>query len=544
MLVPKEIVQQMGFYNDPGTGRLSAVRLDFNENLRGASPKVMETLRLASREACGCYPEYEQLTQGIACHLGVEEACILPTNGSDEAIKAVFDVYVDKGDEVILLSPSYAYEHFAQLAGAAITWIAYREDFSFPLEEILKVIQPTTRLIVIANPNNPTGTLIPRRDLVKIVEANPAMAVLVDEAYYHYARLTNIDLTKKYGNILVSQTFSKAYGLAGLRIGYLVSAPNNIQAIAKVLSPTYSVNCMAAMAALAAMEDKDYMEAYVDEIIAVREMFVEEIAALGFQVIPSRANFVLVHFGIQAGDIKAALKQQGILVRERRDLKGYLRISIGPREIMGQVINVVCNFCAKTALIFDMDGVLVDESCSYRICIARTVEQLSSQLVSQVVVEMWKRSGGFNNDYDCVEAILKDMGVKVSREAIMAAFDTLYQEVKFQERWLVDKELLNKLKGKYRLGIFTGRPKRDAEDALKRFGMESVFDAVITDDDVKIGKPDPEGLLLAMQQLQVQKAIYFGDTLDDRKAAHQAAVDFIEVEPPGKGVVEVLKRML
>src|SRR5262249_31315125 len=117
MLVPKETVQKMGFYNDPGSGRLSALRLDFNENLLGASPKVMEALSKASREACGCYPEYDKLRKGIAQYIGVDEECLLATNGSDEALKAVFDVYVDKGDEVILLSPSYAYEHFAQLAG-------------------------------------------------------------------------------------------------------------------------------------------------------------------------------------------------------------------------------------------------------------------------------------------------------------------------------------------------------------------------------------------------------------------------------------------
>ena len=137
MLVPKTSIKQMKNYPFPAEERLRSVRLDFNENVIGASPKVMEALRSISKETCGCYPDYGNLYQTLSRDLEIDQNCLLVSNGSDEAIKMIFETYVDRRDEVILLSPSYyMYEFFAQAAGAKITWVAYGEGFTFPLEEI------------------------------------------------------------------------------------------------------------------------------------------------------------------------------------------------------------------------------------------------------------------------------------------------------------------------------------------------------------------------------------------------------------------------
>jgi histidinol-phosphate aminotransferase len=535
MLTPKETVQKMAPYSGPGEGRMKALRLDFNENLLGASPKVMEAMGKISREECGCYPEYADLNKALSQFLEVREECVVASNGSDEAIKTIFDTYVDKGDEVILLTPSYSmYELYAQVAGAKIIWVPYCfDDFSFPIDEILKAIRPNTRLIALANPNNPTGTLIAREDLVKIIEANPKMAVLIDEAYGPYARTTNIELVKLYSNVLVTQTFSKAHGLAGLRIGYLISQKENIEMISKILVPSYSVDCLAVAAAMAAIEDKAYMNAYVDEVIENREQFVEEIEKLGFQAIRSRANFILIHFGEWTGKVKSALAEQKILVRERSDLKGFLRFTIGTKEQMQRVLAILQSFCTKTALIFDMDGVLVDEGGSYRPCIVRTAESILAKAIDPMLVQTLKAKGGYNNDYDCTEAVLAAYGVQSKREEVVERFDAYYENFKLRETWLLDEQLLLKLKQKFRLAIFTGRPKKDALDALKRFGKEGLFEVVITDDDVKQRKPNPEGLFLALKRLGASKAVYFGDSKDDAEAARAASVQFIGVVPPG-----------
>ena len=544
MLKPKPSIEKMDPYITPGEGRMDALRLDFNENLFGPSPKVLEALRNIAREAYGFYPEYGQLVSALSNFLNVPKECILPTNGSDEAIRALFDTYVEKADKVILLSPSYSmYELYAQVAGAQIVWVKYNfDDFSFPIEEVIQAIEPDTRLIALANPNNPTGTLIKREELLKIIQANPSMAVLIDEAYAPFAKETNLDIAAEYANVFVTQTFSKAYGLAALRIGYLVSAKENIQQVSRVLAPSYSVNCAAAVAAMAAMEDQAYLDAYVEQVNSVKAQFCRKISALGFQPVESHANFVLINFGTRARAIKEELAQHKILVRDRADLEGYLRISIGSASQMQKVIDVLND---KKGLIFDMDGVLVDESQSYRPCIAKTAEYFLGKKIDSKTVERLKQQGGYNNDYDCVEAVLKEHGLVLERKEIVELFDLLYhQEFKFAEKWLLDEPLLLKLKQKFHLGIFTGRPKKDAWDALQRFDKASLFEVVITDDDVLRKKPDPEGLIAAIERLQVTQAVYFGDSKDDREAARRAAVPFVKVTPAGGNISEMLESFL
>jgi len=532
MLIPKESIQKMTPYLTPQEGRMAALRLDFNENLKGASPKVVEAVKKISAESYGCYPEYKDLNSALSQFFDVANSCIIPTNGSDEGIRSLFDVYVEKGDEVILLSPSYSmYELYAQVAGANIVWVPYRSDFSFPIDEVLQAIRPCTRLIALATPNNPTGTLISRSDLERIIEANDNMLVLIDEAYAPFAQMTHVNLATQYPNVFVTQTFSKAYGLAGLRIGVLISSKENIEIVSKILSPAFSVDCLAVAAALAAMQDKEYMQQYVKEVMETKKWFIEEMARLGFRTVPSYANFVLVYFGEQNHMIASLLAKENILVRARSDLEGFLRITIGTKEHMQRLVAIIDAYCSRPALIFDMDGVLVDESRSYRQCIVKTVEYFLGNAIDPNEVKILKQQGGYNNDYDCTQAILERRGLKICRVSIKEKFDTFYQDLKKEEQWLLDESVLVKLKENFRLGIFTGRPKKDAWDALKRFGKESLFEVVVTDDDVENRKPDPEGLFLACKQLGTKNVIYFGDSKDDAEAARRASVKFIGVEP-------------
>ncbi len=533
---PKEAVKKMSAYVSPGEGRMEFVRLDFNENVRGASPKVIEALKNITAEECTCYPEYEIFTQTLASFLKVSPKAVLPTNGIDEAIKALYETYVDKGDEVVLLMPSYSlYELFAQLVDAKIVWVDYPDDFSFPIETVLKAITPKTRLIALACPNNPTGTLISEKNLRRIIESNPSMVVLIDEAYVDFAKTDYLKLAFEYPNVFITRTFSKAFGLAGFRIGTLISSEENIADVAKIVAPAYSVDRAAMVAATAAIEDRSYVEAYVDEVLEQREKFCGAMRRLGFRVIPSEANFVLVDFGDCAEQVVENLKSQGILVRLRQEkcLKGFLRISIGTQEQMRRVVMTLEPYATKPALIFDMDGVLIDESESYRECIIKTVFNLAGQVIDRNAIEEFKSQGGCNNDYDCTAQILNSFGVSIAPQTIIETFDDFYRDLKCKERWLLDESILSRLAQNYRLGIFTGRPKRDALEALRRFNTAAFFEVVITDDDVSKRKPDPEGIFLVLKRLNVKTAIYVGDTCDDAEAAKRSNIEFIGVMAPG-----------
>lgn len=531
MLVPKQSVRNLSAYALPEGGRMDFLRLDFNENTQGASPKVLEALRKISAEECGCYPEYDELKQALARYLDIDVAMILPTNGSDEALKLVFDTFVERGDKVLLIKPGFSMvEMYASLAEAQQVFVSLEksEDFAFPIDKILAAIEPDTKLLIIATPNNPTGTSIAREDLVRIIEKNPHMAVLIDEAYSPFAKINNLDLALAYNNVLVAQTFSKGFGLAGLRIAYVVSQSKNIDFMRKVISP-YSVNRFAVTAALAAIEDVPYINHYVEEVILGRETFLAKMKELGFKTYPSQANFVLTDFGQETERIKKQLRDEKILVREK---EGLLRISFGTLEQTKRLIEAIDP--PKMAIIFDMDGVLIDESMSYRQCIKKTVEDFLDRKIDLKVIDEAKKAGGCNDDYDCVQRILQNNGFSIPLDEIKPKFDAYYEIDKANETWLVPDVVLRYLKERFKVGIFTGRPKKDALDALQRFNRTDFFEIVVTRDDVEKGKPDPEGLLLACEALQVTKAIYIGDNPDDALAAQSAGCLFIPVSPATK----------
>lgn len=333
-LRPRRAVLEMAPYSPPTAGRAGKLRLDFNENTAGCSPGVIEFLREhLSAEALSVYPEYGEARRELAAFFGVEPEELLLTNGTDEAIHVVLNTYVDDGQEVLLLKPSYAmYRFYAEVAAAQIREIPYRpETLAFPLEELLEAVGPATRAILVANPNNPTGTAVSLEGVEKILAKAPGAAVMIDEAYYEFSSITALPLLGRFPNLFVSRTFSKVYGMAALRLGCLFSQAPNIGFLHKAQSP-YSVNSLAALAGRAAIQDHDYITRYVEEALAARALLEEELDRLEIPRFPSQANFVLARFGERAIEIRDRLRQAGVLVRDRSyELPGCLRITVGTR---------------------------------------------------------------------------------------------------------------------------------------------------------------------------------------------------------------------
>jgi histidinol-phosphate aminotransferase len=334
MLEPRAAVRKMAPYSPPSAGRGGKLRLDFNENTVGCSPAVVEFLRQhLTAPQLSIYPEYADAVRELAAFFEVAEDEFTLTNGTDEAIQVLVNTFVDDGEEVIVLKPSYAmYRFYAEVAGAAVREISYRaETLGFPMEELLAAIMPSTRAVLIANPNNPTGTAIDLEGIRKLLEAAPGAAVLIDEAYFEFSELTALPWIREYSNLFVSRTFSKVYGMAAMRCGCLFSGAQNVAWLKKAQSP-YSVNTMAAVAARAAIRDRAYVESYVDEVLAARALAYQGLHELGIKTFPSEANFVLFHLGERAIPIRDALREQGVLVRDRSyEMPGCVRVTIGTR---------------------------------------------------------------------------------------------------------------------------------------------------------------------------------------------------------------------
>lgn len=331
----REAVQRMTPYSPPTGGRADKLRLDFNENTIGCSPKVADFLRSrVSASLLSIYPDYAAAKRELAAHFGVAEGEMLLTNGTDEAIQVLINTFVETGDEVLILQPSYAmYRFYAELGGASIREIPYREEsLAFPTEELLEAVNPQTRAILISNPNNPTGTAVQLDVVERILAQTPHAAVLIDEAYFEFFGTTALHLIGGRPNLFVSRTFSKTYGMASMRLGCLFSHPRNVALMRKAQSP-YSVNMLAAAAARVAIGDREYISSYVREVLAARALLYEGLQQLGVPFYRSEGNFVLMRFGARAAEIRAALARAGVLVRDRsHELAGCVRVTVGTRE--------------------------------------------------------------------------------------------------------------------------------------------------------------------------------------------------------------------
>ncbi len=335
VLQPREAVLKMAPYSPPTAGRAGKLRLDFNENTVGASPKVIEYLREhLTADGLAVYPEYGEIKRELGAFFSVDPEDFILTNGTDEAIQVLINTYVDDGDEVLVLQPSYAmYRFYAEVAGASVRAIPYRrEKLAFPLEELLQTVRPTTRAILIANPNNPTGTGTSRAGIERILERAQNAAVLIDEAYYEFCGVTALPLINDYPNLFVSRTFSKVFGMAAMRLGCLFSQSGNVDFLHKAQSP-YSVNSVAVLAARAATQDRTYIEKYVTEVLAARELLYVGLEKLGIPYYDSKANFVLFQAGERAIPLRDELRRRGVLVRDRSyEIAGCVRVTVGTRD--------------------------------------------------------------------------------------------------------------------------------------------------------------------------------------------------------------------
>ena len=325
----------MAAYHPPTGGRRNKLRLDFNENTVGAPPHVLDFIkRYLTAADLSIYPEYDHALEDLSLHFGVGLDELTLANGTDEAIQLLVNTYVDAGDEVFILRPSYAmYRFYSQLAGANVYEIDYRpETLAFPLEEMLEQITERTRAIFVSNPNNPTGTGTDAAGIERILEKASNAAVLVDEAYYEFSGVTVLPLINDHPNLFVSRTFSKIYGMAAMRCGCVFSNGSNMAHVRKAQSP-YSVNALAAMAARIAVQDQKFVEEYVLEVLTARELLYVGLERMKIPYVQSQANFVLCQVGERALEIRDELRKRGVLVRDRSyELAGSLRVTVGTRD--------------------------------------------------------------------------------------------------------------------------------------------------------------------------------------------------------------------
>lgn len=333
------------------------MRLDFNENTVGCAPEVVRALRRAlNSDHLATYPEYEEARKKLARFFHVKPEELVLTNGTDDAIKVICETFVEPGDVLLVPAPTFpVFQFFHEVAGGQVARVYYDEDFRLPLAAVLKALKKKVRWVAFANPNNPTGTTIPKHDLRVMLEAAPKTAFVVDEAYYEFSGETVLPWLRKYPNLIVTRTFSKAHGLAALRLGCILTNAEIAEVLRRGQNP-FPVNSLALVGALAAVEHTDYARRYAEQVRANRARLCQWLERQEIPYVPSKANFVLAQLGPNSPQIGKRLRAKGILVRDWSydpRLRGFLRFTIGSTPQMRQLLR---EFARMSDLIETRDG--------------------------------------------------------------------------------------------------------------------------------------------------------------------------------------------
>ncbi|MBS3815440.1 MAG: histidinol-phosphate transaminase [Hadesarchaea archaeon] len=309
------------------------VKLCSNENPLGPSPKAVEALKNEA-EKIGEYPDSSalELKKAISNHLSVEPNMICLGNGSDEVMDLACKAFIDPGDKCLIPTPTFSMYEIACQVNLGEPNFVELPEFQWEKDTLLSALKDST-LAFIGRPNNPTGNSMNEGDLKELLETGKP--IIVDEAYGEFAEYSVVDWTKSYDNLLVLKTFSKIYGLAGIRVGYSIGNPKIIEVLERIRSP-FNVNRLAQVAAIAALEDEEFIQEVKEIIINGRNHLRKELTKLGFRVLPSDANFLMV--GLQDFDTNSIkvcnyLAKQGILVRNLANFRGagldWIRITVG-----------------------------------------------------------------------------------------------------------------------------------------------------------------------------------------------------------------------
>jgi histidinol-phosphate aminotransferase len=515
--------------------------LDANEGPPPALDLMVDALRAAGPELLRRYPDATALEAALAQRSGVEPARVLVTAGADEAIDRCCRAFLSAGATMLVPDPSFEMlDRYAARAGGELVLVPWAAG-PFPTAAMLERLDERTALIAIVSPNNPTGEVATLEDVRRLAGAAPDALILLDHAYVEYA---DEDLTASalaLPNVVVTRTFSKARGLAGCRVGFVLGSAEVIATLRAAGGP-YSVAGPSVAFAARQLECGDAaMAAHVAQVRRERAVLSAVLAARGIAARRSQANFVYADFGPRAAFVHAALAAQGILVRDFPDRPAAatgLRVTLpGDVEAFAHLTAALDLVLAPDALLLDLDGVLADVDASHRACVRATARDFGVELSRNDVLRA-TLSGDATNDWVLTWRLLAAHGVERSREEVTARYQARYlgtdgtPGLRERERLIVPRNVLAALAARLPLGIVTGRPRAEAEWFLDRAGIRDLVRTIVALEDAP-AKPDSAPVLLALQHLGATRGWMVGDTPDDARAARAAGALPLGVIAPG-----------
>jgi len=494
----------------------------------GPSDAAFLARALAAAAAQGQrYPDARKLTAILATRLGIDATRVLVTAGADDALDRVCRAVLAPGREAIVTAPTFEMiSRYVALTGATPVTVPWRAGTS-PVDAIIAAATPRTALVAIVSPNNPTGSIITAEELRRLHEALPNTLLLLDLVYTEFADIDITTAALALPRIVIARTFSKAWGLPGLRIGYAAGAPDVISWLRTAGGP-YPVSGTSLAVAVAALAEREMAVAeQIRSVKTMRARLCTLLQSVGLAPDPSQANFVSI-VAPNATWLRDALAGFGIAVRLLSETDGdRVRISCPADETALRRLEAALRTALQPeAILFDLDGVLADVSQSYRVAIRETAARFGVTLSGEAI-RARKAAGNANDDWLLTTGLIRDAGVDASLENVTTVFEQLYQGndtttgLRETETLTTTRDWLAALAQRLPLAIVTGRPRADAERFLATAGIRDLFDAVIVHEDGPL-KPDPFPVRAAMTTLGVIRAWMIGDTPDDVRAARAA----------------------
>jgi histidinol-phosphate aminotransferase len=540
---PRPLIEAAGGYSVPRASTPVDLHLDANEG--APAPGRIASVALQPNDLRR-YPSTAALEQELADWLNVEASEVVVTAGGDDAIDRLCRGFIGPGRNLVLPTPSFVMiARSAQLAGGEVREVEW-ETPEFPLSEFMESVDAQTGVVAVVSPNNPTGFVVSASAIRKLSEAAPHALILLDLAYVEFADEDLTRLSVDLPNVVVVRTFSKARGLAGLRVGYAVGRAEWVGVLRAAGGP-YPVSAASVAIARKSLEvGEEGVAAAVNAVKANREQLARVLDEVGFPAPQSHGNFLLAEVG-DGARFRDAMAGMGIAVRAwpgDARLGSRSRITTpADNDDLARVDHAIRVVAQPEAIIFDVDGVLCDVRGSYRAAIVATCAHFGVD-VGQDHIAAMKAKGDANNDWIVSQRLMAEAGVDVALEEVTDVFEGFYQGTDDteglwrEEETLVTREWLESLGRRHRLALVTGRPRRDARRFVETSGFENLFGAVVCMEDAA-RKPSPDPLFLAMKQLDVQTAWFLGDTVDDIRSARDARVLPIGVVAPGEdpGVV-------
>lgn len=489
------------------------------------------------------YPDTSDLTARIAARLGTTPAHVIVTAGVDDALDRICRAMLEPGRTMLLPEPTFVmFRRFAARAHGEVVSVDWHGPH-YPTDAVLEKIDERTAIIAVVTPNNPTGAVASADDVRTLAHAAPHALIVVDHAYLEFGGEDCTALASEFSNVVVTRTLSKAWGMAGARVGYALAHPTVIGWLHAAGLPYAVAGPSLALAAHRLAQPDDALADFVRQTRTERDILEARLARFGLDVTPSQGNFAFARHTSPAAALwlRDALCGMGILVRAFPGdalLDDALRITCpGSADDFARLTHALDTIFEPDALLFDLDGVLADVSQSYAESVLATARHFGVT-IDREDISRAKAAGDANNDWVLTRRILASHGVDVSLQEVTEKFEQIYQGteenpgLRRTETLLVSRNFLANLARRFPLGIVTGRPRLDAERFLAEKNLADLFRAVVCMEDAPL-KPDPAPVRLLLEQLGARRAWLVGDTPDDARAARAAGVLPIGIFAPG-----------